>query len=299
MLNKVFLMVLCLCTLALAKDINIVFVTHGTDGDPFWSVFKNGVSDAAKETKVKVDYRNPANGDKTEMARLIQSAVSKRPDGLIVTIPDKNALSKDIKKARDLNIPVIVVNSGEEVSKELGTLMYIGSSEYKAGLLAGKKAKEAGVKSFVCVNHEITNTVLEQRCQGFADGLGIKNNMIDTGYDPSEIQKRLEPYLKNVDAILTIGPISASATIDLLKKKRIEKYFATFDLSKEITQAIKDNVIQFAIDQQQYLQGYLPIIFLAQYAKYGVIPSVDVLTGPAFVDKNNVKQVEELAGTYR
>ncbi|MCI5968337.1 sugar ABC transporter substrate-binding protein [Helicobacter sp.] len=287
------------CGFLFAKDINIVFVGSGIDADPFWSVVKNGAMDAAKDMGAKVEYRNAANGDRTEMARIIQSAISKRPDGLVVSIADKDALAKDIKRAVDLKIPVINVNSGAEAGKELGALLYIGNSEYQAGLLAGKKAKTEGVKSFICVNHEITNTVLEQRCQGFADGLGVKNNMLDAGFDPSESQKKLEPYLSQVDAILTIGPVSASSTIDLLKKKRMKKYFVTFDLSQEITNAIKDGSIDFAIDQQQYLQGYLPIVFLTQYAKYGVIPANDVYTGPAFVTKSNVDSVQKFAGKYR
>lgn len=301
MLNfKKFLFCCALCVgFMSAKDINLVFVGSGIDADPFWSVIKNGVANGAKDSGVKVDYRNAANGDRTEMARLIQSAISKRPDGLIVSIPDKDALGKDIKKAVDLKIPVIVINSGMEAGKQLGALMYIGSNDYNAGLIAGKKAKQAGVKSFICVNHEITNTILEQRCKGFADGLGVKNNMLDAGFDPSESQRRLEPHLNRVDAILTIGPLSASSTIQLLKRKRAKKYFVTFDLSKEITDAIKQGVITFAIDQQQYLQGYLPVIFLAQYVKYGVLPSDNVYTGPALVTKENVAQVESLAGQYR
>lgn len=282
-----------------AKDTHIVFISSGIDADPFWSVVKNGVLAAAKDTGVRVDYRNSANGDRTEMARLIQSAISQRPDGIIVSIADKDALAKDIRRAVELKIPVINVNSNPEAGKELGALLYIGNNEYQAGVEAGKKAKTAGVKSFICVNHEITNTVLEQRCQGFADGLGVKNNMLDAGSDPSESQKRLEPYLDKVDAILTIGPLSASPTINLLEKKRMKKYFVTFDLSKEITDAIKNGTIVAAIDQQQYLQGYLPVIFLNQYIKYGVIPSNDVYTGPAFVTKDNVKQVEKFAGQYR
>lgn len=298
---KKFLSCCAICALSFmqAKDINLVFVGSGIDADPFWSVIKNGAQSGAKDSGAKVDYRNAANGDRTEMARIIASAVSKRPDGLIVSIPDKDALGKDIKRAIDLKIPVIVINAGDKAGAELGALMYIGADEYRAGLLAGKKAKGDGIKSFICVNHEITNTILEQRCKGFADGLGVKNNMLDAGYDPTESQRRLEPNLSKVDAIVTMGPLSASPTMALLKKKRMKKYFVTFDLSKEITNGIKDGTIAFAVDQQPYLQGYLPVLFLTQYVKYGVIPSGDVYTGPAFITKENVNQVETYAGQYR
>jgi simple sugar transport system substrate-binding protein len=301
MYKKILLGVLASTSLLFAKDINIAVVTHGSDTDAFWSVVKNGVVNAQKETGVNVDYRNPASGDLTEMARLITSAVAKRPDGLVVSIPDANALAEPIEKAIKLGIPVITINAGADFGKKAGAIMHIGQSEYNAGFEAGKKAKKSGVKSFLCVNHEITNISLEERCKGFADALGVKNNMLDVNTDPSEIERKVKPKLKNVDAVLTLGPVGASPTMSAIKKARLGKhiYFVTFDLSKDIIKGIKDGEIDFAIDQQQYLQGYMPIIVLSQYAKYGVLPSGDINSGPGFVTKSNVSSVEKFAGKYR
>lgn len=302
---KKLLIISIFCCMALAKDVNIVFISGGKDTDPFWNVVKNGFQDAGKELNIKTDYRNSPTGDLTELARLMQSAISKRPDGIVVTIRDRNSLSKEIKRAIDLKIPVINVNSGQEYTKELGILMFIGMNEYRAGLLAGQKAKEErgdSIKSFVCANHDITNFLQEQRCQGFADGLGIKNDMVDVGQDPTEIQKRIEPFLTKVDAVLTTGPQSTEPVINLFKNKKLNNkpYFVAFDLSKETVNAIKNDMIAFTIDQQPYLQGYLPVIFLNKYVRYGMLPSQDeILTGPAFITKDNVQFVEEYAGKYR
>ncbi len=299
MLKKMALCLLLCVSAVYAKQLHFVFISNGLDVDPFWNVIKNGINDAAKEVGARVDYRNSPTGDRTEMARILQAATSQRPDGIILSIPDKDALSKDIKRALELKIPVINVNSGVEAGKELGVRNYIGSNEYEGGLLLGKRAKEAGVKSFVCVNQEITNTVLEQRCKGFADGLGVKNNMIDSSSDPSEIQKRLTPHLDKVDAVVTLGPVSAGATIDLFRTKRIKKHFVTFDLSPEIIAGIKDGILLAAIDQQPYLQGYLPVILLSKYVPYGLMPDGDINTGPALVTKDNVDLVDKFAGKYR
>ena len=301
MLKKVLIGVLCASSLLLAKDINIAVVTHGSDTDTFWSVVKNGVNNAKKDMGVNVDYRNPASGDLTEMARLIDSAIAKRPDGLVVSVPDSNALGKSIKKAIKLGIPVITINAGGDYGKKIGAIMHVGQSEYDAGLQAGKRAKKAGVKSYLCVNHEITNVSLEQRCQGFADALGVENNMLDVNTDPSEIERKVKPKLKDVDAVLTLGPVGASPVMNAVKKARLGKhiYFVTFDVSKDILDGINKGVIDFAIDQQQYLQGYMPIVILTQMAKYGVLQSGDINSGPGYITKANIANVEKYAGKYR
>ncbi|MBV9635346.1 MAG: sugar ABC transporter substrate-binding protein, partial [Methylobacteriaceae bacterium] len=67
----------------------------------------------------------------------------------------------------------------------------------------------------------------------------------------------------------------------------------------DISKAIKDGIMEAAIDQQPYLQGYLPVVFLTEYARYGVIPANNINTGPGFVTKKNIGLVEKLAGEYR
>jgi len=301
MLKKVFICILSISSFLLAKEINIAVVTHGSDTDTFWSVVKNGVNNARDDMGVKVSYRSPSSGDLTEMARLINSAISRRPDALVVSIPDSDALGKSISKAVRLGIPVITINAGEKFGKKIGAIMHVGQSEYDAGFQAGKKAKKMGVKSFICINHEITTITLEQRCKGFADALGVKNNMLDVGIDPSEIERKVKPRLRKVDAVLTLGPISAIPTMKAVKKARLDRhmYFATFDVSKEILLGIKKGVIDFAIDQQQYLQGYMPIVVLTQMFKYGVLQSGDIHSGPSFITKENLGLFEKYSGTYR
>ena len=125
-------------------------------------------------------------------------ATATKPAGIIVTIADYNVLEKPIKAAIAKGIPVITVNSGTaEESKKLGALMHIGQPEYDAGKGAGERAKAAGVTKFLCVNHYITNNASVERCQGYADGLGVKlgDQMIDSGMDPTDVYNRVKAYL--------------------------------------------------------------------------------------------------------
>ena len=285
-----------------------VFVSHAPDSDSWWNTIKNALKNAEHDLGVKVEYRNPSTGDIADMARIIEQATASNPTGIITTIADYNVLESAIKGAIAKGIPVITVNSGTaEQSKKLGALMHIGQPEYDAGKGAGERAKAAGVTRFLCVNHFITNTVSVDRCQGYADGLGVKlgDQMLDSSIDPTEVYNRVKAFLAahpDTDGILTLGPNSADPTIKLLRDMGIAgkfKSFISFDLDPDISQAIKDGIMEAAIDQQPYLQGYLPVVVLTEYARYGVVPANNVNTGPGFVTKKNIALVEKLAGEYR
>jgi simple sugar transport system substrate-binding protein len=257
--------------------------------------------------QVKVEYRNPPTGDLADMARIVEQSVATKPDGLILTIADFDVLSGPVEKAVKKGIPVITINSGtQEQSEKLGALLHVGQPEYVAGNGAGKKAKALGVDKFLCVNHYITNPASVERCQGFADALGVDlgKQMIDSGVDPGEVKNRVVAYLRanpDTKGILTLGPNSAHPTIAALDEmgKAGKIFFGTFDLSGEIAEAIKAGTINFAIDQQPYLQGYLPVVILTNLARYGVVPGNHINSGPGFITKENIAMVEKLAGEYR
>ena len=292
-------------TVAQAEGERFVLVSHAPDSDSWWNTIKNAIREAGEHVGATVEYRNPPSGDLADMARIIEQATASNPDGIITTIADYDVLRGPITKAIKKGIPVITINSGtHEQSRNLGALMHVGQPEYDAGYGAGLKAKEAGVTKFLCVNHFFTNPVSVERCQGFADAMGVDlgNQMIDSGIDPAGIQSKVEAYMRanpETNGILTLGPTSAHPTLRALKKIDRDVYFATFDLSGEIAKGIKDGVIAFGIDQQPYLQGYVPVVVLALYNRYGVLPGNNINSGPGFVTKDSVGLVEELAGEYR
>ncbi|MDA0186329.1 MAG: sugar ABC transporter substrate-binding protein [Proteobacteria bacterium] len=292
---------------AQAEGERYVLVSHAPDSDSWWNTIKNGLALAGEQMDVTVEYRNPPTGDLADMARIIEQAAASGPDGIITTLADPDVLSGPIRAAVDAGIDVIIINSGTpDQAREVGALMYVGQPEYDAGYAAGVRAAGDGVSSFLCVNHYISSPSSTERCQGFADGLGIDlgNQMIDSGQDPSEIQNRVMAYLNanpDTDAVLTLGPTSADPTILALEQMGLsgDIYFGTFDLGGDIVQAIRDGVIQWGIDQQPYLQAYLPIVVLTNYHRFGVLPGNNINSGPGFVTADALDLVAELAGEYR
>ena len=292
---------------AAADGERYVLVSHAPDSDSWWNVIKNAITLAGEQMGVTVEYRNPPTGDLADMARIIEQAAASNPDGIISTIADFDVLSGPLSDAVARGIPVITINSGtQEQSKEIGALLHVGQPEYDAGFGAGERAKAAGVTSFLCVNHYITNPASVERCQGFADAIGtdLGSQMIDAGQDPAEIMSKVQAYLQanpDTNGILTLGPTSAEPTIAALDAtgQAGTIFFGTFDLSEQIANAIKADVVNFAIDQQPFLQGYLPVVFLTNLTRFGVVPGNSVNSGPGFVTKDNIALVEQYAGTYR
>jgi simple sugar transport system substrate-binding protein len=285
------------------KKPKIVVVTHGQASDPFWLMVRNGVETAARETDSEVEYRAPETFDLGAMSNLIEAAVSSKPDGLIVSIPDATAMGKPIQDAVSAKIPVISINSGLEVSRKLGCLIHIGQEEESAGKAAGQRMKEMGVKNAVILNQEVGNVALDQRAKGFRDGFeGPFHHVqvLPVTIDFKQCHDFIEAYVQknaDLDGILALGPVAAEPALQVLietGKVGIIK-LCTFDISRAVVDALVKKQMSFAVDQQQWLQGYLPVVFLANYVKYGSIVRNDlILTGPSFVTPENVEQVAKL-----
>lgn len=279
----------------------IVVVTHGQAASGFWSVAKRGVDDAAKDfPDLIVEYRAPETYDMVAMAQLIDAAVASNPDALVVSLPDKDALSRSVKAAVDAGIPVVSMNSGNRIRKELGVMLHVGQTEYEAGVGGGEKLKAVGVTKAACVNQEVGNVALDERCDGFKVGLGegAKVDVIPTTIDPTEVKNAVSSYLTanpDTQALFVLGSDPAMPVVDAVEGAGLigTVKIATFDLSEGILQAVADGKMEFAIDQQQYMQGYLPVAILRLYLKYGLMPGADVLTGPGFVTKDNALNVIE------
>ena len=287
------------------RDVRIVVVTHGQAADPFWSVVKRGVDQAAADMRVTVEYQAPQTFDMVAMAQLIDAAVASQPDGLVVSIPDADALGDSIRAAIDADIPVISINSGSDVAADLGVLNHIGQTEYEAGLGGGQRMAEAGAMNALCVNQEVGNVALDLRCQGFADamteaGATVEVLAVDLA-DPVDAQQRINAALTanpDIDSILTLGPTGAAPALAALEESGQlgQLLLATFDLSPEVLEAVRDGNMLFAIDQQQYLQGYLPIVMLTLYVEnLNTVANPVIMTGPGFVTAENAERVIDLA----
>ncbi len=285
------------------KKPKIIVVTHGQALDPFWLMVRNGVETAARETNSEVEYHAPEKFDLGAMSKLIDVAVSSKPDGLIVSIPDAAAVGRSIQAAVAAKIPVISINSGLDVSKKLGCLIHIGQEEENAGKAAGERMKQMGVKNAVILNQEIGNVALDQRTKGFRDGFeGPFHHVqvLPVTIDPQQCHDAIAVYLQknpDLDGVMALGPVAAEPALQVLNERgKIDKIkLCTFDVSPPVIEALLKRQMSFAVDQQQWLQGYLPVVFLANYLKYGsIVQNILILTGPSFVTPENVEQVAKL-----
>ncbi|WP_415764918.1 sugar ABC transporter substrate-binding protein [Paraburkholderia sp. J10-1] len=315
-------------------DERFVMVSHGSDSNVWWNTVKNGMRDASEDFGVPVDYRNPPTGDTGDMVRILEQASARNYAGVITTVPNQEMIQKGLAGVKAKHIPVITINGGPEAGMKLGAILHIGQPEYEAGKAAGERAKAAGIHDFLCVNHGADIQALWDRCKGFADAIGAdyKKSTMDSGEDPTVIESKVAAYLRshpNTQAILALGPDQAAGVLrgvtDAGKAGKL--YVATFDLSPDILKAVQAGQIQFAIDQQPYLQGYLSVAAMAiavrdkttdpahivaalkddkkvaaRLAKYDLKPvytGSTVSSGPSFVTRDNLAPVQKYAGSYR
>ncbi|MFL5779688.1 MAG: sugar ABC transporter substrate-binding protein [Thermoleophilaceae bacterium] len=286
------------------RHVRIAVVTHGQASDPFWAVVRSGIQRAARELGVSTSYTAPDTTDMGRMRQLILDAVASKPDGLVVSIPDAKALGGAIRTAVRAGIPVVSLNSGIGVSRRLGVLAHVGQPDEQAGFAAGQRMAREGVRQALCVEHEKGNAGLEARCRGFGRALrraGGRSKVLAVNLqDRHAAEQKISSAAieEHIDGMLTLGPGGTLPAIAGLKLDRLlgSVRLATFDLSPEVLAALRAGQVEFAVDQQPFLQGYLPIVFLAQYARYGLIPAKGTLvpTGPSFVTRKNARAVTAL-----
>jgi simple sugar transport system substrate-binding protein len=283
--------------------IRIAVVTHGQASSPFWATVRNGIEAAARQTDVSVSYRSPDTYSVARMRALIDDAVAMKPDGLVVSIPSAG-VAGPIRRAERAGIPVMSINSGLDRSRGLGALAHVGQPEERAGLGAGKRLVRAGVRRGLCVVHEVGNAGLAARCRGFARALraagGTARSVSVNVQDLSNLRRVLAEAIRagRIDGVLTLNTDAAEAAAEALGGRAgAGVRLATFDLSPGVLEAVRSGKIAFAVDQQAYLQGYLPIVLLAERIRYGLFPSEPRVyaTGPAFVTRDTAARVLALS----
>ncbi|MCW3049244.1 MAG: sugar transporter substrate-binding protein [Solirubrobacterales bacterium] len=291
-------------TLARASgSVRIAVVTHGQASSPFWAIVRNGVAAAARQMDVVVNYRAPDIYSLDRMKTLIDQAVASRPDGLVVSIPEPG-LAPAIRRAVAAGIPVVSINSGSAIYRRLGILAHVGQPEDRAGLGAGRRLAAAGVRRALCVNQQIGNQGLDERCRGLARAMrevGGRSRVLGVDDMSPSTPRRIADAVRRgrIDGVLALNSTTgteAVKAVDLAGPAAGVKV-ATFDLGPDVLAAVRSGRLLFAVDQQAYLQGYLPVVLLTQRARYGLFPAQgDVIpTGPNFVTKADAGRAIELS----
>jgi simple sugar transport system substrate-binding protein len=279
--------------------ITIAMVTHGAPGDTFWDIIRKGAQAAA--AKDNVDFKYSSDPDSGKQATLIQSAIDSKVDGIAVTLPDPPAIAPAVKKAIAAGIPVVAFNAGIGQYSESGALSYFGSDESLAGQTGGTRATQDGFKHMLCVVQFQGQVQLEARCAGAQSTFkGKYDKIYVNGSDLPSVRTTIAAKMKqdpSIDFVLTLGAPIALNAIDAIKDANSKAKVATFDFNPQIPPKIESGDLQFAIDQQPYLQGYEAIDSLWLYKVNGNIlgGGKPTLTGPFLVDKANIAVVGKFA----
>ncbi|MER5429925.1 sugar ABC transporter substrate-binding protein [Streptomyces sp. NPDC002588] len=285
---------------ASTPQMTVALVTHQSPGDTFWDIVRKGAEAAAAKDNVKLIYSADPNAG--NQSNLVQNAIDQKVDGIAVTLAKPDALKDVVAKAKAANIPVVGLNSGVSEWQKLGLMEFFGQDETVAGEALGKRLNEAGAKKAVCVIQEQGNIGLTQRCDGVKKTFSGTTEVLNVnGTDMPSVKSTITAKLsqdKAIDYVVTLGAPFALTAVQSVSDAGSKAKIATFDLNKDLTGAISKGTIQFAVDQQPYLQGYLAIDSLWLYKNNGNYMGggeQPVLTGPAFVDKTNVDTVAAFA----
>ena len=272
----------------------IAMITHETPGDTFWDKIKAGANQAAKNNGITLNYSN--DPEPSKQATLIQSAVDSKVSGIATTLATPDALKSSVQSAVAAKIPVVAFNSGIDQYGETGASMYFGSDENLAGQTAGQRIAQDGGKKVLCVIQAAGSVALEARCAGVKSGIANTENVQVNGADDAAVTSSLQAKLstdKDIDYIVTLGAPIALDALKAMEASGSSAKLVTFDLNQDAAQAIKDGKIQFSIDQQPYVQGYLAVQSLYLQLKNGndIGGGKATLTGPSFVDSTNIDTI--------
>jgi ABC-type sugar transport system substrate-binding protein len=278
----------------------VAMVTHASPGDTFWDLVRKGAQAAAAKDNVKLVYSSDPNAG--NQANLVQNAIDQKVDGITLTAAKPDAMKDVVAKAKAAGIPVVGFNSGVSDWKKLGMLEYFGQDENIAGQAFGQRLNQLGAKHALCVIQEQGQVALESRCAGLKKGFSGKTDILYVnGTDMPSVKSTVTAKLtqdKSIDQVVTLGAPIALTAVQSLSDSGSKAKLATFDLNQDLVKAVQDGKVEFAVDQQPYLQGYLAVDSLWLYKTNGNFSgggTAPVLTGPAFIDKTNVDTVAKFA----
>ncbi len=287
-----------------SSDLTFHMITHSDDG-PFWSVVKRGAEAAAEDVGVELVWQG-SNNDPGVQANDIEAAIAAGSDGIAASLPSPDQLIPVLQDAVAAGIPVYTINSGVNDYQDIGATTHVGQTEFIAGQGAGQRFNDAGATKILCGIQEQDNVALGERCDGVADTFTgeVVAQFMGLDADQTAQEAAINAALSadpDIDAFQGVGPVITLSGLRAAQALGKDLFIGGFDVTPDLLTAIKDGEILFTVDQQQYLQGYLPVILMYlevtnQNTAGGGLP---ILTGPGFIDVDNAEAVEALvaAGT--
>ena len=278
----------------------VAMVSHGAPGDTYWDLVRKGAEDAARKDNIELRYSS--DPEAPNQANLVQSAIDSGVDGIAVTMPNAGAIGPVAKKAADAGIPTVGLNAGMDDYQKYGMSAFFGQEEKVAGTKAGERLKSEDAQHALCVIHEQGNSSQEARCAGLKEGMtgGKVEILYVNGKDLTAAQSTINAKLaqdKSIDWVMALQASVAMRSTAAVADAGSEAKVATFDTNAELVDAIADGTVQWAVDQQPYMQGYLAVdaLWLAHRNGSTLGGGRPVYTGPSFVDSTNVDIISESA----
>lgn len=274
-------------------------ITHGQPGDTFWDIIRKGAEAAAKNDNVNLVYL--ANPNAAGETQLITNVIQQHVNGIALTLAFPDAEASAVKAAQKAGIPIVGFNAGTDAWKKLGLLGYAGQDETIAGEAVGDKLNSEGATDVVCLDQQQGAVQLEERCDGIKKTFKGKVFVLFVpGYDMATAQSRMVAKLQQdpkIDYIVTLGAPFVPTMLKAISMANSKAKLGTFDLTPQAVGLIADGKLQWAVDQQPYVEGYMAVEMLWLYNTNGntVGGGGPVLTGPTFVDKDNVAMVAKFA----
>jgi simple sugar transport system substrate-binding protein len=278
--------------------VTIAMITHEVPGDSFWDLIRKGAETAAKKDNIELRYSN--DPEAPNQANLVQTAVDSGVKGIAVTLAKPDAMRAAIQSAESKGIPVVAFNSGLKDWQAMGVKEYFGQDEFIAGQAAGDRLNKDGVKKTLCVIQEQGHVGLEARCAGVKANFPATENLNVNGKDMPSVESTITAKLQqdpSIDSILTLGAPFALTAVQSVRNAGSSAKVETFDTNAALVKAIKSGDVQWAVDQQPFLQGYLAVDSLWLYLNNGNVigGGQPTLTGPSFIDKSNIDAVATYA----
>jgi simple sugar transport system substrate-binding protein len=285
---------------ATTPRMKVAMITHQAPGDTFWDIVRKGAIAAAEKDNIELIYSNDPEAAK--QSTLVQNAIDSKVNGIAITLSKPDALAGAVKNATDAKIPVVAFNSGLDAWQQTGAMMYFGQDENLAGQIAGQRLSTDGLKHVLCVVQEQGHVALEARCAGVKQGLsaGQTENLYVTGTNMPSVKSTIAAKLQSdssIDSVITLGAPFALTAVQSVKDASSKAKVYTFDTNAELVNAVKSGDVQWAIDQQPYLQGYLAVDSLWLYLINGDVigGGKTVLTGPSFITRDNIEAIAQYA----
>ncbi|HZA10939.1 substrate-binding domain-containing protein [Mycobacterium sp.] len=276
----------------------VAMITHEAPGDSFWDLIRKGAQTAAKKDNIELRYSN--DPEAPNQANLVQTAIDSGVKGIAVTLAKPDAMRAAVATAESKGIPVVAFNSGLKDWQAMGVKEYFGQDEFIAGQAAGDRLAKDGIKKTLCVIQEQGHVGLESRCAGVKSSFAQTENLNVNGKDMPSVESTITAKLQQdpgVDSVLALGAPFALTAVQSVKNAGSSAKVETFDTNAALVQSIKNGEVQWAVDQQPFLQGYLAVDSLWLYLNNGNVigGGQPTLTGPAFIDKSNINAVADYA----